>query len=298
MKKRIICLAVFLVLLCRGVSLALAEGGFAAALANDPAWEDYEITAQAGDYAVVSAPDYNALVTVDGDGQIAAYPIAVHQPDEGFGPATLLPLRDGEMTGFQLIYDNPYGENEKSEYYVFDGRVSDNAGDLLLRKAKIGDLRVYRVDDRPEINLKEHIANFAASYGVVYSDERLERCVQHLIQKSESTSFDLWARNAPAIFMVELQMTRSMAITDALLEDTVSDLNAIRWIRSWNDSTNGWDGQPRYIITDGQQIVWYSDHPAPAESFWHADVITLPSFSISLFPDSIAWARDAFSNAQ
>ena len=72
MKKRIICLAVFLVLLCRGVSTALSEGGLAAALASDPAWEGYEITALAGDYAVVSAPDYNALVTVDGDGQIAA----------------------------------------------------------------------------------------------------------------------------------------------------------------------------------------------------------------------------------
>ena len=39
MKKRIICLAVFLALLCRGVSPALAEGGLAAALASDPAKE-------------------------------------------------------------------------------------------------------------------------------------------------------------------------------------------------------------------------------------------------------------------
>lgn len=297
MNKWIICLTVFLVLFCFG-AIALSEDGLTTALASNPAWEEYKITAQAGEYAVVSAPEYNALVTLHGDGQIAAYPIAVHQPDEGFGAATLLPLRDSEITGFQLIYENPDGESDKWEYFVFDNRVSDNAGDLLLRKAKIGDLSVYRVDDKPEINLKELISDFVATYGVVYSDERLDRCVQQLIEMSENVTPDDWIKCARPIFITELGMTRYMVFSDFLMTETLYDLNAIRWIRSWNDSTNGWDGWPRYIVTDGQHIVWYNDYPNPAESFWHTDIIALPSFSISLFPDSIGWARDAFSNVQ
>ena len=286
MNKWIVCLAAILVLICSGVSAALSEGGLSTALACDPAWAGYEIIVQAGDYAVVSIPEYNVLVTMDGDGQIAAYPNAVHQPGEEHGGVSLLPLQDREMAGFQLIYDNHDGEYDQWEYFVFDDRVSDNVGDLLLREARIGDLSVYRVDDKPEINLKEHISYFIATYGVVYSDERLERCVQQLIEMSDNVAPDDWINCARPIFLKELSMTLSMVFSDFLMTNTLCDLNAIRWIKSWNDTTNGWDGQARYIVTDGQHIAWYSDN------------ITLSSFCISLFPDSITRARDAFSNAQ
>ena len=282
-KKCLCALTVLAMLAGWGCPIALANewnprvDALSAGLA-DAAWDGYAKAAETGDFAVMCSPEHCAMVTADGEGRIIAYPKAVYQPGEEHSPVSLVPLCEEESTGFQLIYGNPNGEiNQWEACFVFDDRVSDNVGDWLLRKAKIGDLTVYRVDDRPELNLKQHIVNFSASYGVQYDDDRLDRCVQCLIDRSQRFSPVDWVNNARVVFMQELGMLRSMVMTASLMEDTWIDLYAIQWIRAQNERTGGWDGWPRYMVTTGQKTWWYDD------------TITLSSFNISLFPENMGF---------
>ena len=89
-----------------------------------------------------------------------------------------------------------------------------------------------QVTDTPTIvanSIKTHISNFAATYGIVYDDERLNRCIKQLMDMAISTGSDDWVAEARPIFMNELGMTRNMVFQAALMSDLWNYLNTIKW---------------------------------------------------------------------
>ncbi len=89
-----------------------------------------------------------------------------------------------------------------------------------------------QVTDTPIIvanSIKKHISNFASTYGIVYDDERLNRCVKQLMDMAISTGSDDWVVEARPIFMNELGMTRNMVFQAALMSDLWNYLNTIKW---------------------------------------------------------------------
>ncbi len=269
LKKTVSALMIIMILILCSISSAAAVSELEATLRSDPSWDEYEIIAQTGDYAVLSSLDQNLLVTMDQDWQIIAWPDAVYQPSDDHRSVIMLPLHDGELSGFQIIYSDSYLRIDECEYFVFDNRCSDASGELLLRKAKIGEWTVYRIDDRPEDHLREHIFSFGTVYGITtYSDERVDRCVRQLIETSGALTPDKWNDTGRWIYMSELCMTRIMVSEDALMKGTWNDLNAIRLIHAMNDES---DGYTDYLFINGENTFRYSG------------AITLSSFSITDF---------------
>ena len=266
LKKHAASLMIIMTLILCGISSAAAISELEAALRSDHTWDEYEITARAGDYAVISSKDRNLLVTMDRDWRIIAWPDAVYQPTDGHRCVFMLPLHGD--SGFQLIYGDSYLKIDECEYFIFDDRCSDASGELMLRKAKIGEWTVYRIDDRPEDLLREHILNFGAAYGITYSDERTDRCVGQLIEMAGTLDPDQWDGAARVIFMRELNMSRTMVFEDALMKDTWNDLNAIRLIYAMDDAA---DGNTGYLFINGE------------ETFRYSGAIALSSFSITDF---------------
>ena len=89
-----------------------------------------------------------------------------------------------------------------------------------------------QVTDTPIIvanAIKTHIRNFAASYGISYDDERLNRCIKRLMDMAINTMSDDWVAEARQIFMSELSMTRNMVYMAALMTDLWNYLNTIKW---------------------------------------------------------------------
>ncbi len=89
-----------------------------------------------------------------------------------------------------------------------------------------------QVTDTPIIvanAIKTHIRNFASSYGIVYDDERLNRCIKQLMDMALITSSDQFVPEARQIFMNELAMTREMVFQAALMRDLWNYLNTIKW---------------------------------------------------------------------
>ena len=89
-----------------------------------------------------------------------------------------------------------------------------------------------QVTDTPAIvaaAIKKHIRNFAASYGIVYDDERLDKCIKQLMDMAINTASDDWVASARPIFMNELNMTRTMVFQAALMSDLWNYLNTIKW---------------------------------------------------------------------
>ena len=89
-----------------------------------------------------------------------------------------------------------------------------------------------QVTDTPIIvanAIKTHIRNFAASYGISYDDERLNRCIKQLMDMAINTGSDNWVLEAQKIFMVELNMNRNMVYMAALMTDLWNYLNTIKW---------------------------------------------------------------------
>ena len=266
LKKSVSGLMIIMTLILCGISSSAAVSELEAALRSDHTWDEYEITARAGDYAVISSKDRNLLVTMDRDWRIIAWPDAVYQPTDGHRCVFMLPLHGD--SGFQLIYGDSYLKIDECEYFVFDDRCSDASGELMLRKAKIGKWTVYRIDDRPEDLLREHILNFGAAYGITYSDERTDRCVEQLIEMAGAMTPYQWNDAARWIYMNELNMTRFMVFGDALMKDTWNDLNAIRLIRGIKNES---EANPGYLFINGE------------ENFRYSGAIALSSFSITDF---------------
>ena len=64
LKKHAASLMIIMTLILCGISSAAAVSELEAALRSDHTWDEYEITARAGDYAVISSKDRNLLVTM------------------------------------------------------------------------------------------------------------------------------------------------------------------------------------------------------------------------------------------
>ena len=61
--------------------------------------------------------------------------------------------------------------------------------------------------------IKRHLINYGASMGIEYDTARLDRCIKLLMDMAINTGSDDWVANARPIFMTELNMTRSMAVS-------------------------------------------------------------------------------------
>ena len=78
-------------------------------------------------------------------------------------------------------------------------------------------------------SLKKHINNFAASYGITYDENRLNKCIKKLMDMAINTPQGSWVSSARPIFMTELGMTRTMVMQQALMGDMWNYLNTIKW---------------------------------------------------------------------
>jgi len=82
-------------------------------------------------------------------------------------------------------------------------------------------------------SLKKHLRNQGASRNITYDDERLNRCVKRLMDMAVNTDQgsggELWLREMRPILMEELNMTRDMVYTQAIIGDTFNYLNDIKW---------------------------------------------------------------------
>jgi len=82
-------------------------------------------------------------------------------------------------------------------------------------------------------SIKKHLRNQGASWNITYDDERLNRCVKRLMDMAINTDQgpdgELWLREMRPILMEELNMTREMVYTQAIIGDTFNYLNDIKW---------------------------------------------------------------------
>ncbi|MBP3645924.1 MAG: hypothetical protein J6K55_05820 [Clostridia bacterium] len=82
-------------------------------------------------------------------------------------------------------------------------------------------------------SLKKHLRNQGASRNITYDDERLNKCVKRLMDMAVNTdqgsNGELWLRQMRPILMEELNMTRDMVYTQAIIGDTFNYLNDIKW---------------------------------------------------------------------
>ncbi|MCL1855414.1 MAG: penicillin-binding transpeptidase domain-containing protein [Clostridia bacterium] len=78
-------------------------------------------------------------------------------------------------------------------------------------------------------SLKKHLRNQGASRNITYDDERLNRCVKRLMDMAVNTSQSDWLQYMRPILMEELNMTREMVYTQAVIGDTYNYLNDIKW---------------------------------------------------------------------
>ncbi len=82
-------------------------------------------------------------------------------------------------------------------------------------------------------SIKKHLRNQGASRNITYDDERLNRCVKRLMDMAVNTDQgpggELWLREMRPILMEELNMTRDMVYTQAIIGDTFNYLNDIKW---------------------------------------------------------------------
>ena len=78
-------------------------------------------------------------------------------------------------------------------------------------------------------SLKTHLRNQGAGYNITYDNERLERCVKRLMDMAVNTNQNDWLDYIRPILMEELNMTRDMVYTQAIIGDTYNYLNDIKW---------------------------------------------------------------------
>lgn len=78
-------------------------------------------------------------------------------------------------------------------------------------------------------SIKRHLRNQGASRNITYDDERLNRCVKRLMDMAVNISQGDWLLYMRPILMEELNMTREMVYTQAIIGDTYNYLNDIKW---------------------------------------------------------------------
>ncbi|MEG0639913.1 MAG: penicillin-binding transpeptidase domain-containing protein [Clostridia bacterium] len=78
-------------------------------------------------------------------------------------------------------------------------------------------------------SIKKHLRNQGASRNITYDDERLNRCVKRLMDMAVNTNQGDWLEYMRPILMEELNMSREMVYTQAVIGDTYNFLNDIKW---------------------------------------------------------------------
>ncbi len=78
-------------------------------------------------------------------------------------------------------------------------------------------------------SIKKHLRNQGASRNITYDDDRLNRCVKRLMDMAVNTNQNDWLQYMRPILMEELNMTRDMVYTQAIIGDTFNYLNDIKW---------------------------------------------------------------------
>ncbi|NMD38012.1 MAG: hypothetical protein GYA87_04945 [Christensenellaceae bacterium] len=78
-------------------------------------------------------------------------------------------------------------------------------------------------------SIKTHLKNVGASRNIYYDEERLNKCIKRLMDMAVNTGQDQWLDHMRPILMEELNMTRSMVYTQAIIGDTYNYLNDIKW---------------------------------------------------------------------
>lgn len=82
-------------------------------------------------------------------------------------------------------------------------------------------------------SVKKHLRNCGASYNIEYDDERLSRCVKRLMDMAvnydQGTEGAIWLEQMRTILMEELNMTKEMVYSQAVIGDTYNYLNDIKW---------------------------------------------------------------------
>ena len=78
-------------------------------------------------------------------------------------------------------------------------------------------------------SIKQHLNNVAASYGISYQEESLDRCIKKLMDMAIETHSDKWVEAMRPILMTELNMTRDMVYKRAIMTDLWIYLNDIKW---------------------------------------------------------------------
>ncbi len=78
-------------------------------------------------------------------------------------------------------------------------------------------------------SIKTHLKNVGASRNIYYDEERLNKCIKRLMDMAVNTGQDYWLDEMRPILMEELNMTRSMVYTQAIIGDTYNYLNDIKW---------------------------------------------------------------------
>lgn len=78
-------------------------------------------------------------------------------------------------------------------------------------------------------SIKKHLRNIGASYGVTYSEERMDACINKLMQMAVDTPSGMWADAMRPILMAELNMTREMVWRQTVIGDIWVYLNDIKW---------------------------------------------------------------------
>ena len=78
-------------------------------------------------------------------------------------------------------------------------------------------------------SIKKHLRNCGTSYNLDYDDERLSVCAKRLMDMAVNYDENDWLDNMRTILMEELNMTKSMVYTQAIIGDTYNYMNDIKW---------------------------------------------------------------------
>ncbi len=78
-------------------------------------------------------------------------------------------------------------------------------------------------------SIKTHLKNVGASRGIFYDEERLNKTVKRLMDMAVNNGQDQWIGLMRPILIEELNMTRQMVFTQAIIGDTFNYLNDIKW---------------------------------------------------------------------
>lgn len=78
-------------------------------------------------------------------------------------------------------------------------------------------------------SIKTHLKNVGASRNIFYDDDRLNKTVKRLMDMAVNNGQDQWLSLMRPILIEELNMTRQMVYTQAIIGDTYNYLNDIKW---------------------------------------------------------------------